>query len=101
MTRTLRGAIAVASTMALSLGVVATATGSSPGQARQDIRIGLLLPESKTTRYEKFDRPYIEQKIKELEQARRAMENRNSGDTKVAPPKPENEPTVPLPEPGI
>ncbi|GAA3049317.1 sugar ABC transporter substrate-binding protein [Streptomyces roseofulvus] len=66
MTRTLRGAIAVASTMALSLGVVATATGSSPGQARQDIRIGLLLPESKTTRYEKFDRPYIEQKIKEL-----------------------------------
>ncbi|MFJ5707426.1 substrate-binding domain-containing protein [Streptomyces sp. NPDC093105] len=66
MTRTLRGAIAVASATALSLGVVAAATGSSPGQARQEIRIGLLLPESKTTRYEKFDRPYIEQKIKEL-----------------------------------
>ncbi|MFD4370902.1 substrate-binding domain-containing protein [Streptomyces sp. NPDC058486] len=66
MTRTLRGAIAVASTVALSLGVVATTTGASPGQAKQDIKIGLLLPESKTTRYEKFDRPYIEQKIKEL-----------------------------------
>ncbi|MFI8370242.1 substrate-binding domain-containing protein [Streptomyces sp. NPDC085466] len=65
MTRTLRGAIAVASTVALSLGVVAT-TGAAPGQAKQEIRIGLLLPESKTTRYEKFDRPYIEQKIKEL-----------------------------------
>ncbi|MEU3607329.1 substrate-binding domain-containing protein [Streptomyces sp. NPDC035033] len=66
MTRTLRGAIAVASTAALALGVAATTTGASPGQAKQEIRIGLLLPESKTTRYEKFDRPYIEQKIKEL-----------------------------------
>jgi D-xylose transport system substrate-binding protein len=29
-------------------------------------KIGLLLPESKTTRYESFDRPYIENKLKEL-----------------------------------
>src|SRR5215468_6726044 len=29
-------------------------------------KIGLLLPESKTTRYESFDRPYIEAKLKEL-----------------------------------
>ncbi len=29
-------------------------------------KIGLLLPESKTTRYETFDKPYIEAKLKEL-----------------------------------
>ncbi|WP_225802188.1 substrate-binding domain-containing protein [Streptomyces sp. NK15101] len=68
MTRTLRSAIALAGAAALSLGVVATsATALGAGSEKQgDIRIGLLLPESKTTRYEKFDRPYIEQKIKEL-----------------------------------
>ncbi|MGW5781164.1 substrate-binding domain-containing protein [Streptomyces sp. NPDC003863] len=68
MTRTLRSAIALAGAAALSLGVVATsATALGAGSEKQEnIRIGLLLPESKTTRYEKFDRPYIEQKIKEL-----------------------------------
>ncbi|MFF0559510.1 substrate-binding domain-containing protein [Streptomyces sp. NPDC020472] len=68
MTRTLRSAIALAGAAALSLGVVATsATALGAGSEKQgNIRIGLLLPESKTTRYEKFDRPYIEQKIKEL-----------------------------------
>ncbi|GGY10481.1 substrate-binding domain-containing protein [Streptomyces tanashiensis] len=68
MTRTLRSAIALAGAAALSLGVAATsATALGAGSEKQgDIKIGLLLPESKTTRYEKFDRPYIEQKIKEL-----------------------------------
>ncbi|MFF8376048.1 substrate-binding domain-containing protein [Streptomyces sp. NPDC015661] len=68
MTRTLRSAIALAGAAALSLGVVATsATALGAGSEKQEnVRIGLLLPESKTTRYEKFDRPYIEQKIKEL-----------------------------------
>ncbi|MEU8528570.1 MULTISPECIES: substrate-binding domain-containing protein [Streptomyces] len=69
MTRILRGAIALAGATALSLGAVATvgAAQSSAGNSAQgDIRIGLLLPESKTTRYEEFDRPYIEDKIKEL-----------------------------------
>ncbi|MFC9392394.1 substrate-binding domain-containing protein [Streptomyces sp. NPDC057027] len=68
MTRTLRSAIALAGAAALSLGVAATsATALGAGSEKQEnIRIGLLLPESKTTRYEKFDRPYIEQKIKEL-----------------------------------
>jgi D-xylose transport system substrate-binding protein len=32
----------------------------------QGFKIGLLLPESKTTRYESFDRPLIEAKLKEL-----------------------------------
>jgi D-xylose transport system substrate-binding protein len=31
-----------------------------------DIKVGLLLPENKTARYEKFDKPLIEKKIKEL-----------------------------------
>ncbi|WP_369148238.1 substrate-binding domain-containing protein [Streptomyces sp. R44] len=68
MTRTLRSAIALAGAAALSLGVVATsASALGAGSEKQgDVKIGLLLPESKTTRYEKFDRPYIEQKIKEL-----------------------------------
>ncbi|MEV6202591.1 substrate-binding domain-containing protein [Streptomyces sp. NPDC051771] len=69
MTRTLRGAIALAGAAALSLGAVSVSGASQPGapSAQQgEVKIGLLLPESKTTRYEKFDRPYIEQKIKEL-----------------------------------
>ncbi|MEU8675430.1 sugar ABC transporter substrate-binding protein [Streptomyces sp. NPDC048560] len=69
MTRTLRGAIALAGAAALSLGAAASIGAADAGTERaaaQDVKIGLLLPESKTTRYEKFDRPYIEQKIKEL-----------------------------------
>ncbi|MFF0473784.1 substrate-binding domain-containing protein [Streptomyces sp. NPDC004284] len=68
MTRTLRSAIALAGAAALSLGVAATsATALGAGSQKQEtVRIGLLLPESKTTRYEKFDRPYIEAKINEL-----------------------------------
>ncbi|MEU8763263.1 substrate-binding domain-containing protein [Streptomyces sp. NPDC048659] len=69
MTRTLRAAIALTGTAILSLGVVSTSGALQPASAparAQDVRIGLLLPESKTTRYEKFDRPYIEQKIQEL-----------------------------------
>lgn len=69
MTRTLRGAIALAGAAALSLGAVSMSGAAQPGAAsaaQDEVKIGLLLPESKTTRYEKFDRPYIEQKIKEL-----------------------------------
>ncbi|THA77519.1 sugar ABC transporter substrate-binding protein [Streptomyces sp. A0642] len=68
MTRTLRSALALAGAAALSLGAVATSGAAQPaaGRAADEVKIGLLLPESKTTRYEKFDRPYIEDKIKEL-----------------------------------
>ncbi|MEU7025856.1 substrate-binding domain-containing protein [Streptomyces sp. NPDC046275] len=69
MTRTLRAAIALTGTAALSLSALLTtgvAQATSDQAAKQQVRIGLLLPESKTTRYEKFDRPYIEAKIKEL-----------------------------------
>src|SRR5215217_3746629 len=42
--------------------------GSTSGSESTDngFKIGLLLPESKTTRYESFDKPYIETKLKEL-----------------------------------
>jgi D-xylose transport system substrate-binding protein len=43
--------------------------GTSGGDAQstdKGFKIGLLLPESKTTRYEAFDRPLIEAKLKEL-----------------------------------
>ncbi|MEU6979173.1 MULTISPECIES: substrate-binding domain-containing protein [unclassified Streptomyces] len=69
MTRTLRAAIALAGTAALSLGVVSTSGALQPASAptkAEEVKIGLLLPESKTTRYEKFDRPYIEAKIQQL-----------------------------------
>lgn len=69
MTRTLRAAIALAGTAALSLGAVSGIAAAQPttSQTKADqVKIGLLLPESKTTRYEKFDKPYIEQKIQQL-----------------------------------
>ena len=46
------------STSAAATGSTAAASGTGT--------IGLLLPENQTTRYEKFDKPLIEQKIKEL-----------------------------------
>ncbi|MGW4161899.1 substrate-binding domain-containing protein [Streptomyces sp. NPDC004788] len=68
MTRTLRAAIALAGTALLSVGMVTGCSADSKPQAAKssDVKIGLLLPESKTTRYEKFDKPYIEQKIQQL-----------------------------------
>ncbi len=40
--------------------------GSSGGSIDQGFKIGLLLPETKTARYEKFDRPYITEDVKAL-----------------------------------
>ncbi|MFJ9607417.1 sugar ABC transporter substrate-binding protein [Kitasatospora sp. NPDC101176] len=77
----LRRVLAVTAVVSLGLGAAScgsakqstTSSGGSSGSAggasvsgRGAVRIGLLLPESKTTRYEQFDRPLIEQKIKEL-----------------------------------
>lgn len=63
----------VVSTALLSLAVGLTACGKagdddkgSGGSGKKDRIIGLLLPENATTRYEKFDRPRITAKIKEL-----------------------------------
>jgi D-xylose transport system substrate-binding protein len=68
-----RQALAAVSASALLLAGAAACnsdTGTTPGgdkpTVEQGFKIGLLLPESKTTRYEAFDRPLIEAKLKEL-----------------------------------
>lgn len=43
-----------------------SSTSSGDTSTDTGFKIGLLLPESKTTRYETFDKPYIEAKLKEL-----------------------------------
>ncbi|NUR92902.1 MAG: substrate-binding domain-containing protein [Nonomuraea sp.] len=43
-----------------------SASPSAVGTLADGFKIGLLLPESKTARYEKFDKPYITQDIKNL-----------------------------------
>ncbi|MEU9134264.1 substrate-binding domain-containing protein [Kitasatospora sp. NPDC048540] len=63
---------AAAASLALALsscgsaGQSTSASSSGSGSGTGTVKIGLLLPESKTTRYEQFDKPLIEQKIKEL-----------------------------------
>ncbi|MFJ8629301.1 sugar ABC transporter substrate-binding protein [Streptomyces sp. NPDC093568] len=69
-----RAAVAIAAgAMAISLaacGSAEEAGGDNDSTASatkgDDIKVGLLLPENKTARYEKFDRPLIEKKVKEL-----------------------------------
>ncbi|MFE9254306.1 sugar ABC transporter substrate-binding protein [Streptomyces sp. NPDC006879] len=74
-TRMRRTAVAVAATaMAVSLAACGSAKQSGGGDAKKEtpaatgdaIKIGLLLPENQTARYEKFDKPLIEEKVKEL-----------------------------------
>ncbi|MFG2886680.1 substrate-binding domain-containing protein [Streptomyces sp. NPDC048297] len=69
-----RAAFAVAAgAMAVSLAACGSAkesggsSKSSGGASKGDaIKVGLLLPENQTARYEKFDKPLIEKKVKEL-----------------------------------
>jgi len=73
-TRMRRAAFAVAAgAMAVSLAACGSAEesgddgGSTKSGAKGDaIKVGLLLPENQTARYEKFDKPLIEKKVKEL-----------------------------------
>jgi D-xylose transport system substrate-binding protein len=74
-TRMRRAAVAVAAgAMAVTLAACGSAkesggksSSSSSGAKKGDaIKVGLLLPENQTARYEKFDRPLIEKKVKEL-----------------------------------
>ncbi|MFD6967809.1 sugar ABC transporter substrate-binding protein [Streptomyces sp. NPDC059979] len=73
-TRMRRAAVAVAAgAMAVSLAACGSAkeagdkTKESSGAAKGDaIKVGLLLPENQTARYEKFDKPLIEKKVAEL-----------------------------------
>ncbi len=74
-TRMRRAAVAVATTaMAVSLAACGSAKESGDNNDSSDsaakkgdaIKVGLLLPENQTARYEKFDKPLIEKKVKEL-----------------------------------
>ncbi|WP_373922026.1 sugar ABC transporter substrate-binding protein [Streptomyces sp. T12] len=64
-------AVAAASTMTLSLaacgalGVTGDSSEASPTKGN-DITVGLLLPETANTRYDKFDYPIIRSKVQEL-----------------------------------
>ncbi|MFE6627620.1 ABC transporter substrate-binding protein [Streptomyces rochei] len=70
-----RAAVAVVTTaMAVSLAACGSAKESGDNNDSSDsaakkgdaIKVGLLLPENQTARYEKFDKPLIEKKVKEL-----------------------------------
>ncbi|MEU0474495.1 sugar ABC transporter substrate-binding protein [Streptomyces olivaceus] len=70
-----RAAVALATgAMAVSLAACGSAKESSDNndssdsgaKKGDDITVGLLLPENQTARYEKFDKPLIEKKVKEL-----------------------------------
>jgi D-xylose transport system substrate-binding protein len=63
MRRVVIGTAAVS--MALSVAACGKA-GSDSGSSSSDKTIGLLLPDSVTARYEKFDKPLFEAKVKEL-----------------------------------
>lgn len=73
-TRMRRAAFAVAAgAMAVSLAACGSAKESTGGASKSAdtkkgdaIKVGLLLPENQTARYEKFDRPLIEKKVSEL-----------------------------------
>jgi D-xylose transport system substrate-binding protein len=52
--------------IALTMAACGKAGDSGSSSSNSSKTIGLLLPENATTRYEKFDRPLIEAKIKEL-----------------------------------
>ncbi|GHD60855.1 substrate-binding domain-containing protein [Streptomyces goshikiensis] len=72
-TRMRRAAVAVAAgAMAVSLAACGSAKESGSGSkesgaAKGDaIKVGLLLPENQTARYEKFDKPLIEKKVADL-----------------------------------
>jgi D-xylose transport system substrate-binding protein len=75
MTTIRRGLVVAGGLLAVVLAAAAcndsndnNSSGSTGGKESIDsgFKIGLLLPESKTTRYETFDKPYIEAKLKQL-----------------------------------
>ncbi|MGW5124714.1 sugar ABC transporter substrate-binding protein [Streptomyces sp. NPDC004069] len=86
-TRMRRAAFAVAAgAMAVSLAACGSAKESggdsakSSGSAKKgdDIKVGLLLPENQTARYEKFDKPIIEKQIADLTNGKGKVEYLNA-----------------------
>lgn len=85
-TRMRRAAFAVAAgAMAVSLAACGSAKesgdksdSSSSAKKGDAIKVGLLLPENQTARYEKFDRPLIEKKVKELTNGKGTLQYANA-----------------------
>src|SRR5690349_5226614 len=66
---TLRRGVAVAAAVLLALSAAACESSdnsSDSGSSSDSAKIALLLPESQTTRYEQFDKPLFEAKVKSL-----------------------------------
>jgi D-xylose transport system substrate-binding protein len=69
MYRCLRGAAVLVTAVSLAVGLGACGqTGDSGGNSadKDSLRVGLLLPENQTDRYERYDRPLIQKKVNEL-----------------------------------
>ncbi|MFJ4777343.1 substrate-binding domain-containing protein [Streptomyces sp. NPDC088762] len=70
----MRRAVVVAAAGAMAVSLAACGSAKEAGEKPKDsgsaagdaIKIGLLLPENQTARYEKFDKPLIEKKVAEL-----------------------------------
>lgn len=84
-TRMRRVSVAIAAgAMAISLAACGSAEEAGGGDETataakgDDIKVGLLLPENQTARYEKFDRPLIEEKIKELTNGKATVDYNNA-----------------------
>ncbi|MBT2421154.1 substrate-binding domain-containing protein [Streptomyces sp. ISL-22] len=80
-----RVSVAIAAgAMAISLAACGSAEEAGGGDETataakgDDIKVGLLLPENQTARYEKFDRPLIEEKIKELTNGKATVDYNNA-----------------------
>ena len=58
--------LATTGTLAACTSSGSDSSSSDGGGSGDTVKIGLLLPESKTTRYESFDRPLFEKKLKSL-----------------------------------
>ncbi|HCA84183.1 MAG TPA: ABC transporter substrate-binding protein [Streptomyces sp.] len=66
MNSTMRSVVIGAAAVSVALSVTACGQAGSDSGEGDSKTIGLLLPENKTTRYETFDRPLMEAKIKSL-----------------------------------
>ncbi len=63
--RTKRVAV-LATVFVIAAGALAACSPGASGKSGQAVKIGLLLPESKTTRYEHADKPMFEEKLRSL-----------------------------------
>jgi D-xylose transport system substrate-binding protein len=65
-----------------ALGGSGSSTSASPSKG-DDVRVGLLLPETENKRYEKFDYPIIKEKVSELTRKQGVVEYANARSSKT------------------